>query len=85
MEIDQKFLLKFVNYVIGPAFLVIGLLLALFLLENEVLPLAKVVLADGVSPEFGLVAIKVLAALAVAYVGLLMIKVKKVTRKTSDN
>jgi hypothetical protein len=84
MKIDQKFLLKFVHHVVGPAFLVIGLLLALFLIESGALPLAKAVLADGVSPEFGFVAIKVLAALAVAYLGLLMIKVKKVTRKTSD-
>jgi hypothetical protein len=84
MERDHKYLLRFVNYVVGPAFLVVGLLLALILIERGVLPLAKEVLADGVTPEFGLESIKVFFALAVAYLGLLMIKVKKVTHNTSD-
>lgn len=81
---DHKFLLKFVNYVVGPAFLVVGLLLALFLIESRALPLAKEVLSNGVTPAFGFEAIKVGAALAVAYLGLLMIKVKEVTREAGD-
>lgn len=85
MENDHRILLKFANYVIGPAFLVVGLLVTLYLLESEALPLAKEVSADGMTPEFGLVAIKIFAPMIVAYLGVLLIRVKRVTRRTNDD
>ena len=67
MDRNPQTLLILMNRVIGPAFLIVGLLVTLFMLESQALPLVKHALANGITPEFGLVVIKVGAPLLVAY------------------
>ncbi len=72
------------NRVIGPVFLVVGLLVTVFMLESEAIPLVKESLENGMTPGFGFVAVKVGLPLLIAYCGILLMKVKRVTHKKTD-
>lgn len=85
MKRDQRLLLVFTNYVLGPAFLIVGLLVTIFVIERKALPLASEVLTNGVTPEFGFVALLTIVPLIVAYVGLQLIRTKSVWRKPSGD
>ena len=66
----------FVQRVIGPVFLVIGLIVSFFTAEHELLGLALDAFNPPLSPDVIFSMIKVSAPLLVALLGLLMIKAK---------
>ena len=85
MNKHDRVLLKLANRVIGPVFLVVGLLVAMYMLESEALPLAREAVSRGEIPRFGFVAILVITPLVVVFFGLKLIMVRKVRRKGSGD
>lgn len=76
----QQTLLFLANRIIGPIFLVVGLIVAFFMLEREILPIVfHDDMADG-GRATGLAAIKIGLPLLVACFGIQLIRVKNFSK-----
>lgn len=77
MDKDRDFLLFLANRIIGPAFLVVGAWVGSYMLVSQGLPIARKAMDEGVTPDFGFLALVVLLPFVVAYIGWHLVKVKK--------
>ena len=84
MDRHRQTMLFLANRVVGPAFLIVGLLVTIFSLETYALPIVRDAIENGITPRFGIGAITVAIPLLVAYFGVLLIKVKRVSRKPEN-